>query len=97
MEPLIHPDVWWSAASIAKYAERSIKTVEAKWLCDPTFPKPQRHWDGAHPRWKAGPVMEWIDKQGAPPSPERPHSSNDEGNLGPDARQRGQGPEAEAA
>lgn len=96
-EPFIHPDAWWSTSTIARWMDYSVKRVEAKIVSDPTFPPPERFWDGAHPRWKAGKVMAWFDARVSAPSRMQTLGNKSSGYSNPDDRLRGQDPESEAA
>lgn len=89
------PEKWWSAATIAQYADYSVKRLEAQVLCDPTFPAPRHFWEGAHPRWRGWQVIAWFE--GASPSLPPTHGSNAGDYSSPDAQSQEQGPEEKAA
>lgn len=55
----------WSIATIALYAELSHSHVAQKVVCQPDFPKPIRILGTGKPRWKAGDVMQWFERQAA--------------------------------
>ena len=55
----------WSIATIAEYCELSASHVAQKIVCQPDFPKPIRILGTGKPRWKAGEVMQWFERQAA--------------------------------
>lgn len=55
----------WSLATIALYAELSPSHVAQKVVCQPDFPKAIRINGTGKPRWKAGEVMQWFERQAA--------------------------------
>lgn len=49
----------WSVEDIADYASYCKKSAW-KMVSQPDFPKPIRVFNGAHPRWEAHEVIEWV-------------------------------------
>ena len=57
---ILDPRAYWSLSSVAEFAEVSESTAR-RIVAQPDFPSAIRVYEGAHPRWKAGDVMDYID------------------------------------
>lgn len=53
----------WSMATIARYAEKSVSTIQQRVVTRPDFPNPVREYPGAQPRWVAREVMDWFESK----------------------------------
>ena len=57
---MIDPRKLWSMEDVAEYGSYGISHVK-KIVAQPDFPRPIRVFEGSHPRWVAGKVMEWFE------------------------------------
>lgn len=57
---ILDPRTLWSMAEVAEYSRYSATQVR-RIVAQPDFPTAIRVYAGAHPRWKAGEVMEYFE------------------------------------